>query len=60
MKIKKVIYIIFIIMGAIIEIYHLKLPDTPASHYFGIGSISYGSFSIIVDYLKKRKEKKNA
>ena len=47
-------------MGAIIEIYHLKLPDTPASHYFGIGSISYGSFSIVVDYLKKRKERKNA
>lgn len=47
-----------IIMGAIIEIYDIKM-DNPLSAYFGEAAIGYGSFSIVVDYLKSRKRKQN-
>ena len=55
---KKAIYIMMIIMGAIIEIYDIKI-DNPLSEYFGGVAITYGSFSIVVDYLKSRKKIKN-
>lgn len=44
-----------IIMGAITEIYDLKM-DNPLSAYFGGAAIGYGSFAIIVDYLKNRRK----
>jgi Kef-type K+ transport system membrane component KefB len=52
---KKVIYIMMIIMGAIIEIYDLKM-DNPISVYFGGAAIGYGSFAIVVDYLKEKRK----
>ena len=55
---KKAIYIMMIIMGAVIEIYDIKMDNT-LSEYFGGVAITYGSFSIVVDYLKSRKKIKN-
>ena len=52
---KKAIYIMMIIMGAVIEIYDIKMDNT-LSEYFGGVAITYGSFSIVVDYLKSRKK----
>jgi hypothetical protein len=56
MKMRQLVYWMMIIMGAIIEIYDLKM-DNPISAYFGGAAIAYGSFSIVVDYLKKKKKK---
>lgn len=44
-----------IVMGAIIEIYELKM-DNPLSVYFGGAAITYGSFAIVVDYLKEKRK----
>jgi hypothetical protein len=55
MKIRQLVYWMMIVMGAIIEIYDLKM-DNPLSAYFGGAAIGYGSFSIVVDYLKKKKK----
>lgn len=55
MKMKKAIYVMMIIMGAIIEIYDLKM-DNPLSAYFGGAAIGYGSFAIVVDYLKAKRK----
>ena len=55
MKMKKAIYVMMIIMGAIIEIYDLKM-DNPLSAYFGGAAIGYGSFAIVVDYLKSKRK----
>ena len=60
MKIRQVIYVMMIIMGALAEIYGLKLENNPLTVYFGAGAISYGSFAILVDYLKKKRQNKNA
>ena len=59
MKIKQLIYWMMIIMGAITEIYGIKL-DNPLSGYFGGAAITYGGFSIVVDYLKKKKQNKSS
>lgn len=56
MKMRQLVYWMMIVMGAIIEIYDLKM-DNPLSVYFGKAAIVYGSFSIVVDYLKKKKKK---
>ena len=55
MKMRQLVYWMMIVMGAIIEIYDLKM-DNPLSAYFGAAAIGYGSFSIVVDYLKKKKK----
>ena len=55
---KKVIYVMMIVMGAIIEIYDLKM-DNPLSVYFGGAAIGYGSFAIVVDYLKTKRKTNN-
>lgn len=47
-----------IVMGAIIEIYDLKM-DNPLSVYFGGAAIGYGSFAIVVDYLKTKRKTNN-
>jgi hypothetical protein len=57
MKIRRLVYFMMIAMGAVIEIYDLK-SDNPLSEYFGGAAITYGSFSIVVDYLKARRKKK--
>ena len=46
-----------IIMGAIIEIWDIKM-DNPLSAYFGGAAITYGSFAIVVDYLKAKRKSK--
>ncbi len=56
MKMRQFVYWMMIVMGAIIEIYDLKM-DNPLSEYFGGAAIGYGAFSIVVDYLKKKKSK---
>ena len=43
-------------MGAIAEIYKLKLNANPLSEYFGLGAISYGSFGIVIDYFKGKNK----
>jgi len=55
---KKVMYVMMIVMGAIIEIYNLKM-DNPLSVYFGGAAIGYGSFAIVVDYLKTKRKTNN-
>jgi hypothetical protein len=44
-------------MGAVIEIWDLKM-DNPLSAYFGGAAIGYGSFAIVVDYLKEKRKAK--
>jgi hypothetical protein len=46
-----------IIMGAAIEIWDLKMTN-PMSAYFGGAAIGYGSFAIVVDYLKAKRKAK--
>jgi hypothetical protein len=58
MKIKQVIYGMMILTGILIEKYGLKGADPNLVKYFGFGAISLGSFNIILDYIKKPKNKK--
>jgi hypothetical protein len=44
-------------MGAAIEIWDLKMTN-PMSAYFGGAAIGYGSFAIVVDYLKAKRKAK--
>jgi hypothetical protein len=58
MKIKQIIYVMFIITGILIEKYGLKGADPELTKYFGFGAISLGSFNIVLDYVRKPKNKK--
>jgi hypothetical protein len=58
MKIKQIIYVMFIITGILIEKYGLKGADPELTKYFGFGAISLGSFNIVLDYIRKPKNKK--
>ena len=58
MKIKQIIYVMFIITGILIEKYGLKGADPELVKYFGWGVISLGSFNIILDYIRKPKKNK--
>jgi hypothetical protein len=58
MKLKQIIYVMFIITGILIEKYGLKGADPELVKYFGFGAISLGSFNIVLDYIKKPKNKK--
>ena len=58
MKIKQIIYVMFIITGILIEKYGLKGADPELTRYFGFGAISLGSFNIVLDYIRKPKNKK--
>lgn len=57
MKIRRALYFMMIVMGAMIEIYDFK-SDNPLSQYFGEAAITYGSISIVIDYLKAKRKKK--
>jgi hypothetical protein len=58
MKLKQIIYVMFIITGILIEKYGLKGADPELVKYFGFGAISLGSFNIVLDYIRKPKNKK--
>ena len=57
MKLKQIIYVMFIITGILIEKYGLKGADPELVKYFGWGAISLGSFNIVLDYIRKPKNK---
>jgi hypothetical protein len=59
MKIKQVIYGMLILTGILIEKYGLKGADPELVKYFGWGIISLGSFNIVLDYIRKPKNKRN-
>lgn len=58
MKLKQIIYVLFILTGILIEKYGLKGADPELVKYFGWGAISLGSFNIVLDYIRKPKNKK--
>lgn len=55
MKIKKVIYVIMIITGILIEKYGLESTNQDLEKIFGAGAIIFGTVNIVIDYLFKRK-----
>ena len=57
MKIRQVTYVMMILTGILIERYGIKGADPDIVKYFGFGAISLGSFNIVLDYIKKRKNK---
>ena len=56
-KIREIVYIIMILTGILIERYGLKGADPELVKYFGWGSISLGSFNLVLDYIRKPKKK---
>jgi hypothetical protein len=46
-----------ILTGILIERYGIKGADPDIVKYFGYGAISLGSFNIILDYIRKPKNK---
>lgn len=59
MKIKRVIYVMMILTGILIEKYGLQTDNVELEKYFGFGIISLGSFNIVLDYLKNKKNGEN-
>ena len=57
MKIRQVVYVIMILTGILIEKYGIKNADPELVKYFGFGAISLGSFNIVLDYIRKPKNK---
>lgn len=47
-----------ILTGILVERYGLKGADPELVKYFGWGSISLGSFNLVLDYIRKPKKKK--
>lgn len=47
----------FILTGILIEKYGLKTNNPELEKYFGWGAISLGSFNIVLDYIKNKKNK---
>jgi len=56
-KIREIVYIMMILTGLLIEKYGLKGADPELVKYFGWGIISLGSFNIVLDYIRKPKNK---
>jgi len=56
-KIREVIYIMMILTGVLVQKYGLKGADPELVKYFGWGVISLGSFNIVLDYIRNRKNK---
>lgn len=54
MKIKQIIYVMFIITGILIEKYGLQSGNLEMEKYFGFGAISLGVFNLVLDYFKKK------
>jgi hypothetical protein len=57
-KIREIVYIMMILTGILIEKYGIKNADPELVKYFGWGAISLGSFNIVLDYIRKPKNKK--
>ncbi len=57
-KIREIVYIMMILTGILVERYGLKGADPELVKYFGWGSISLGSFNLVLDYIRKPKNKK--
>lgn len=47
-----------ILTGILVEKYGLKGANPELVKYFGWGSISLGSFNLVLDYIRKPKNKK--
>jgi hypothetical protein len=58
MNVKTVVYIILIITGILIEIYGITGKNPQLESYFGYGFISLGSLNIVIDFIKKRRDKR--
>lgn len=58
MKLRQIIYGMMIVTGILVERYGLKGADPELVKYFGFGAISLGSFNIVLDYIRKPKNKK--
>ena len=56
-KIREIIYIMMILTGILVQKYGLKNADPELVKYFGWGAISLGSFNIVLDYIRNRKNK---
>ena len=54
--IKKVVYVMMIITGILVEKYGLNSGNPELEKYFGFGAISLGSFNILLDYFRKPKK----
>jgi hypothetical protein len=57
MKLRQIIYVMMIVTGIMIERYGLKGANPELVNYFGWGAISLGSFNIVLDYIRKPKNK---
>ncbi len=57
MNLRQIIYVMMIITGILIERYGLKGANPELVKYFGFGVISLGSFNIVLDYIRKPKNK---
>ena len=57
MKLKQIIYVLFILTGILVEKYGLNTNNPEIEKYFGWGAISLGSFNIVLDYIRKPKKK---
>jgi len=57
MKIRQVTYVLMILTGILIERYGINGADPEIVKYFGYGAISLGSFNIVLDYIRKPKNK---
>jgi hypothetical protein len=57
MKIRQVTYVMMILTGILIERYGIKGSDPDIVKYFAYGAISLGSFNIVLDYIRKPKNK---
>lgn len=56
-RIKEIIYIMFIITGILVEKYGLGTNNPQLEKYFGWGAISLGSINMVLDYFKTPKKK---
>ena len=54
MKLKQIIYVMFIITGILMEKYGLHSGNPQLEKYFGLGAISLGAFNLVLDYFKKK------
>jgi len=54
MKLKQIIYVMFIITGILMEKYGLHTGNPQLEKYFGFGAIGLGSINLVLDYFKKK------
>jgi len=54
MKLKQIIYVMFIITGILMEKYGLHSGNPQLEKYFGFGAIGLGSINLVLDYFKKK------